>query len=530
MSHSDSSKKSTPLRLLFDYSLFLIFGAIAALVWANLDQESHYNVFHADLVALVTGAESEHGDGHEGDSHEAGDGHTEDGHTEDGHTDDDHEDDGGDVGNGAAGAEEDGTGAGDENAEDEGAAGENSTDESSSGAAVAGDDHSDEGGSHGHSLNLHFIINDILMALFFAIAGKEVWESLLPGGALSNPRKAATPLLATLGGIVGPAGIYVLGVFMFGDWASLGNGWAIPCATDIAFSYLVARLIFGQGHPAIAFLLLLAIADDAAGLMIIALFYSSDIQPLWLALTLVAMAIGMVMHKKLRLQNFWWYLLIPGVLSWLSFYKAGIHPALGLVPIIPIMPHAHTDLGMFAREEMHRDDTLNAFEHWWKNPVEVILGLFGLCNAGVAFSSAGTATWLVLAGLLLGKPLGITLFTLIAEKGFRLEVPRGMGYREIVTLGCIAGIGFTVALFVSGVAFPQGTVLDAAKMGALASFGAAFLSFAVAKVLRVKPWNGEDVADSQSETSESGAADVHRNQGENLGDVVTDVHNASTSS
>ena len=112
------------------------------------------------------------------------------------------------------------------------------------------------------------------MAFFFAIAGSEVWEALLPGGALSNPKKAATPLLATVGGLAGPAAIYIIGCYALGR-GDITNGWAIPCATDIAFSYLVARFIFGQGHPAIAFLLLLAIADDAAGLVILAIFYPS---------------------------------------------------------------------------------------------------------------------------------------------------------------------------------------------------------------------------------------------------------------
>ena len=340
-----------------------------------------------------------------------------------------------------------------------------------------------------HGLTIHFLINDVLMALFFAIAGKEVWESLLPGGALSNPRKAMTPLLATAGGVLGPAGLYVAGVLMLGQWETLGRGWAVPCATDIAFSYLFARLIFGAGHPAIAFLLLLAIADDAAGLIILAIFYpSGELSLIWLLATVGAMLLGLVFHKVFRLHSFWWYVLIPGVISWWSFYMAGIHPALGLVPIIPVMPHAHTDLGIFAQSEWGRHDTLNEFEHWWKNPVELVLGLFGLVNAGVVLSSMGAGTWLVLLGLLVGKPLGITLLTWIAEKVFGFEIPAGMGYRHIFTLGMVAGIGFTVALFVSTAAFKQpGPIQDSVKMGALMSFGAAILAFIIARLLGVKP-------------------------------------------
>lgn len=342
-------------------------------------------------------------------------------------------------------------------------------------------------GKWGEEFNLHFLVNDVLMALFFAIAAKEVWESLLPGGALSNPRKAATPLLATLGGIVAPAGLYLTGAAMTGTMETLARGWAIPCATDIAFSYLVARLIFGNGHPGIAFLLLLAIADDAAGLAILAVAYPQEpLQPEWLLLAAGAVALGLA-FRKLRLHSFWWYLLIPGILSWFSFYEAGIHPALALVPIIPTFPHEQTDLGLFARTELGRDDTLNEFENWWSHPVELILGLFGLVNAGVALSSVGTGTWLVLVGLLVGKPLGITLLTWGGEKLLGFEKPRGMDYRHILCVGMVAGIGFTVALFVTTAAFSQpGPVQEAAKMGALASFAAAFLAFPTARLLGIE--------------------------------------------
>jgi NhaA family Na+:H+ antiporter len=424
-----------PIRFLFENSLFLISGAIAALLWANLDPThqieqgtvvhgSYDRFIHFDLEAF---ARDLFGGPHAGAA-DASHGHEEAGHPK---------------------------------------------------------------------FTLHFLINDVLMALFFAIAAKEVWESLLPGGALSNPRKAMTPLLATAGGVIGPAAIYAGGALALGHWDTLGRGWAVPCATDIAFSYLFARMIFGVGHPAIAFLLLLAIADDAAGLVILAVFYpSGELHLTWLLATLAAIALGLVFHKVLRLHSFWWYLLIPGVISWWSFFKAGIHPALGLVPIIPFMPHAHTDLGIFAREELGRHDTLSEFEHAWKYPVELILGLFGLVNAGVVLSSIGVGTWLVFCGLLIGKPVGITLLTWIAEKVLRLEIPGGMGYRHIITLGAVAGIGFTVALFVSTAAFPTpGAIQDSVKMGSLMSFGAAVLAFVLAKLLGVKPVKAAPVAE-----------------------------------
>ncbi|MCP4891885.1 MAG: Na+/H+ antiporter NhaA [Planctomycetaceae bacterium] len=444
------------VRTLIDNSFLLVAGAVAALIWANLDTESYNHFVHYDVTSLW----SEH------DSNHAAEGHPP-----------------------PVATDEISTG---EFTTDQTATGQGSTGvtENAQESDHAGETHADDGEEHAghHGLSIHFIINDILMALFFAIAAKEVWESLLPGGALANPRKAATPLLATAGGILGPALIYVAGSYLTGTYADLGRGWAVPCATDIAFSYLIARIIFGAGHPAIAFLLLLAIADDAAGLLILAVVYPTNpIVPLWLLLTVGAMALAWIMRRS-GIQSHWAYLLGPGIACWWSFFQANIHPALGLVPIIPMLPHAHTDLGLFAEGESQRDDTLNAFEHFWKTPVEFFLGAFGLANAGVVLSSLGTGTWLVLAGLLIGKPVGITALTLVAEKGLKLEKPTGMDYRHVVTLGMVAGLGFTVALFVSVAAFTTpGAIQDSVKMGALLSFAAAPLAIIIGKALKIQP-------------------------------------------
>ncbi|MBU0767113.1 Na+/H+ antiporter NhaA [Patescibacteria group bacterium] len=334
---------------------------------------------------------------------------------------------------------------------------------------------------------MHFFVNDILMAFFFALAGKEVWEAMLPGGVLSSPRKAAMPLLATVGGMTGPILIYVGGCLLL-QRMDLVRGWAIPCATDIAFSYLVARIVFGAKHPAIPFLLLLAIADDAGGLIILATCYpTGDVNALaFFGLVSLAIVSGLMM-KKAGIKSFWPYLIIAGPISWCGFHFGGIHPALSLVPIIPTLPHAKRDLGLFAEEgqPVHQHDALNEFEHWWKNPVELILGLFGFVNAGVAFGSIGLPTGLVFAGLLIGKPLGITLFALLGRL-FGLTLPDGMNMRDLVTLGMAAAVGFTVALFVSTVAFPAGENLEASKMGALGSFAAFLLTIIVGRVLRVQ--------------------------------------------
>ena len=335
-------------------------------------------------------------------------------------------------------------------------------------------------------LDFHFLVNDILMALFFAIAGKEVWEATLPGGPLSNPKRAAVPIIAAVGGMAVPALIYLTGSHLIGQFSELSQGWAIPCATDIAFSYMVARFIFGAGHPAIPFLLLLAIADDALGLLILAVFYpQGEVHLLWMLLPLLAMGIGFFFHRS-RVKSFWPYLIIPGTISWIGFAKAGIHPALGLLPIIPTFPHAHVDKGLFNWEELNQKDTLNEFELWWKNPVEIILMLFGFLNAGVLFNAIGSPTYLVLLGLILGKPIGIWISSMLTAKGLNFGLPEGLTSKILIVVGFAAGIGFTVALFVATVAFPPGPVQDAAKMGALGSFTAAILTYIVAKIFRIE--------------------------------------------
>jgi len=335
--------------------------------------------------------------------------------------------------------------------------------------------------------SVHFVVNDIGMVFFFALAAKEVVEATLPGGPLSSPRQAAVPVIAAVGGMAVPAGLYVLSAYAVNDMEVL-RGWAIPCATDIAFSYMVARIVFPAGHPAIPFLLLLAIADDAMGLIILAIFYPSGELAfgqlaLWLA---GAMALAWWMRKQ-RVGNFWLYLIGPGVMAWIGLYVGGLHPALALVVIVPFMPHAKDDLGVFADAEDKRHDTMNEFEHWWKAPVQVVLFSFGLVNAGVPFSAVGEVTWMVLGSLLIGKPVGIVGFALLAGV-FGFTRAKGLTFPSLVVLGITAGIGFTVALFFTTAAFPITSIhLDEAKMGALLSFLAAPLALIAAKLLGVMP-------------------------------------------
>lgn len=325
---------------------------------------------------------------------------------------------------------------------------------------------------------LHFLVNDVAMVFFFALATKEVVEATAPGGALHSPRRASVPMVAAVGGMVGPAGIYIALAIAWG-LPELVRGWAIPCATDIAFSYLVARVVLGPAHPAIPFLLLLAIADDALGLLILAVFYpTGTLRPLEFGV-LLAVAMGVAYWlKRGRTRNFWPYIVGAGLVSWVAFYRGGLHPALALVPIVPFLPHASRDPGLFI-EAPHMHDPLNEFEHWWKLPVQVILFFFGLVNAGVTVTSVGPGTWIVLAAILLGKPLGIVLSTALCVWA-GLQKPAGVTWGDLTIVGIIAGIGFTVALFFATAAFPPGELLDQAKMGALLSFSASVLAFLAA--------------------------------------------------
>ncbi|WP_372603185.1 Na+/H+ antiporter NhaA [Actibacterium sp.] len=376
---------------------------------------------------------------------------------------------------------------------------------------IVGHAHEVNGEIH-RTLTLHYLVNDVLMALFFAIAAKEVWEAVILQNGSLRGKKAATPLFATLGGMLGPICVYLGLAAILGSttFDAVSRGWAIPTATDIAFSYLVGRIVFGAGHPAVRFLLLLAIADDAGGLIILAIFYpTGEMAMEWLGFSmLVALAVFVLFNwlprmmdrgDQLRQKSTWvrtklsfWPYLIAACLSWYGFQESGLHPALGLLPIVPTIPHADRAFGIFSEAEQYLTDLLNQIEHGLKLPVEVILFFFGLLNAGVEFSSIGSPTWLVLAGLLIGKPLGVTIFGYVAAYPLKLGLPAGMRTVDLFVIGCVAAIGFTVALFVASVAFDGSVhletinVQDAAKMGALFSFGAAIVSIVVGKLLRVE--------------------------------------------
>ena len=336
------------------------------------------------------------------------------------------------------------------------------------------------------ALSFHFLTNELFMVLFFGMAAAEITQSCLPGGDLHPLRKAVNPLLATLGGVVGPILVYVSLNALIGT-PQLSRGWGIPTATDIALAWLGASVVFGRRHPAIAFLLLLAIADDAVGLAIIALFYPDPMHPLapqWLGLTLAGMIVALLLRRG-RAASYWPYLLLGGGLSWLGLFKAHVHPALALVFIVPFLPHAKREHKHLFEEDPRDFSPLASFGHEWKVVVDFGLFMFGLANAGVEFAAIGVATWLVLTSLALGKTCGIFSMGLLGRRlGYPL--PSHVGKKEMLLIGMIGGLGLTVALFVAGEAFTDPFIQGAAKMGALLSAGSGLLAMIGGRLMRVR--------------------------------------------
>ena len=333
----------------------------------------------------------------------------------------------------------------------------------------------------GHYFTLHFLMNDIFMAFFFGLAAKEITEACLPNGALNPPSKAVNPLFATVGGVVGPIAVFVVANLIFGraEWA---RGWGIPTATDIALAWLVARLLFGQSHPAVSFLLLLAVADDAIGLGIIAFGYPDPIHPpVWSQLFwLLPGILSTYVLRRRGVTNWYPYVLLGGALCWFGLYSAHLHPALALTFVVPFMPAAKRDAGLYA--DSPHDSTLDRFEHETKRFIDFGLFGFAFANAGVPLAGINGLTWIVLCSLILGKTVGITGFSLLARSlGFPL--PEKMNVTDLVQVGLIAGLGLTVALFVSSQAFTDPGMMGAAKMGAVLSAAAALFAWGCRRIM-----------------------------------------------
>jgi NhaA family Na+:H+ antiporter len=316
------------------------------------------------------------------------------------------------------------------------------------------------------SYAIAFAVNDVAMLFFFALMTKEVVEATAQGGVLHPWRRAALPMIASLGITLVPALIHLNVVEPLGE-PMLSLAWPVTLATDLAVSYFAVRLAFGKRHPAVPFAILLAITADALGFVAIALFNPTREPHLARGVLLFVLAAGVAVGlRRSRVTSFWPYLLGAGTLSWLAFYWSGVHTALALVPIMPFLPHAARDAGFFVDASPDARDTLSRFEVFWRHPAQVALFFFGLINAGVPFGALEEGTWAVPIAVLVGKPVGLLIAAGLAMAA-GLHLPYRLGWRHLIAIGFATAIGFSVGLFFCAALFPPGQLRSEINMGVL---------------------------------------------------------------
>jgi NhaA family Na+:H+ antiporter len=300
-------------------------------------------------------------------------------------------------------------------------------------------------GSHIVNMSVELVINDVLMAVFFFAIGLEIRRELTTG-ELREPRRAALPAIAAVGGMVVPAAIYLLL-----NRGPMARGWGIPMATDIAFAVGVLTLL-GRRVPASVrvFLLALAIIDDIGAILVIAIFYSTGVQLDGLGLAVAGLA-AVIALQRLGAARAMTYAL-PAVAVWLGLYRAGVHPTVAGV-LLGIMTPARRWPG--AGTDTSPAEALERAVHPWVS--FAIMPLFALANAGVQVGAGGVLSEPALAlgiagGLLLGKPLGILGASWVAVRLRVASFPAELTWRSVLVVGMVAGIGFTMALFITDLA------------------------------------------------------------------------------
>ena len=375
---------------------------------------------------------------------------------------------------------------------------------------------------HGHPLTLGEFINDVLMVLFFFVVGLEIKRELVTG-ELNTKRAAALPAAAAIGGMVVPALIY----FAFNQSGDATAGWGIPMATDIAFAVGVVSLLGTRVSTSLKiFLLTLAIVDDIGAILVIALFYTEKLSVGWLIVAfLVIFATSLLKAVKI------WYMpiyVILGFILWYAIFESGVHATIaGVIMglLAPARPLLDTDdeVELFKIQKIDEVETRSlrrlAFQIKETVPVTerlenllhpltgfIILPLFALANAGVALSteSIGDAfssgvTQGIAIGLVVGKIVGVTVFTLLAVKMGLCVLPAGTTSRHIMGIASIAGIGFTVSMFITGLAFDDGMLQDEAKIGILF---ASIVAALIGTFILYKSSEREDIS-TENETTET---------------------------
>jgi len=314
----------------------------------------------------------------------------------------------------------------------------------------------------GLKLSVHHWINDLLMAIFFFFVTLEIKREFIQG-ELSNLKKALLPIIGAVGGMVIPALFYV--VINFGNTETL-NGWAIPSATDIAFSLGILSLLGSRVPISLKiFLTALAIIDDLGAILIIAFFYSGDLSVSYLSLILISYIFLLILNK-FGVKKFFPYLLI-GAFMWFFTYKSGIHATIAGVLLASTIPHRikDKDFSLLIKLE-HAISPYVAF---------MIMPIFAFANAGVSLEGLSLSSLLlpvplgILLGLFVGKQVGVMIFSFIAVKTGVAQMPDNSGWLNLYGVSVLTGIGFTMSLFVGNLAFAENIeYIDGVKIGVLA--------------------------------------------------------------
>ncbi len=345
------------------------------------------------------------------------------------------------------------------------------------------------------ALNLKEWINDAAMVLFFFVVGLEIKRELTQG-ELNDRRQAALPIIAALGGMIVPAGIYAV-LNAGGEGA---DGWGIPMATDIAIVMGVVALLGSRAPSWLKlFLLALAIVDDIGAILVIAIFYSEGVSFGWLVIAVSAFAAAALARGSVHWVGAY---IILGVICWLGLHEAHIHPTLAgvafgmMAPVTPFRNNQMVDADQLAenptagnalRVSAQAKETVSVVE-WLEHKLHpysafVIVPIFALANAGISIPTdelgaalSNSVTWGVILGLVVGKTVGVTAFTMAAVALKIGSLPRGVTPRYVMGAGALAGIGFTVSLFVTELAFGEEVVGTDARLGVLiASLAAALI-------------------------------------------------------
>jgi NhaA family Na+:H+ antiporter len=325
-------------------------------------------------------------------------------------------------------------------------------------------------------LNIHFLVNEVLMTVFFLLVGLEIKRELVEG-ELANIKQASLPILAAIGGMLLPALLYTL--FNFGS-ANMA-GWGIPMATDIAFAVAIISLL-GKKVPLSLkiFLTALAIVDDLGAIVVIAIFYTASIQWTYLFMALACTLILLFLNKK-NVRHLFPYLII-GHFLWYFIYQSGIHATIAGVILALTIP---TNKG-------NKISPLEKLEHRLAKPVSfLIMPLFALVNTAIvlnveAFSSLGSPIGLGIGlGLILGKVIGISLFTYIAILLGWSTMPTHCNAKHIIGVGFLAGIGFTMSIFIALLSFNDLQTQTTAKLAILvASIISGLVGFAILRTTK----------------------------------------------